>query len=557
MRVRSKVFSPPHAIAMLLLLFSVACSPDESGSTHRNLRFTYTATFKLDDSNAKSVELWLPLWRPSRYQQQTGDTKFSYPPSYHAETVTDPLGNHFLHVSSSGAPSSGVVLIRVTSIVTRTRIARRQSDDSSREQRYLEVIRAVSTSPAVSEPPRVASKGDVEKVEEVLKQTATLPNDQTVGTCDKRTITSVSYLRSSHFPTKFVIGVRVPPSASGDAQFACWIETKLGLGYVPVDLQSIKSDSPDANLGFLDENRIDFGDSADAEVSTSGPPTEDFARAYALRDGKPLEVNSVAKFADVDGVDMFLEEGAFSKLADAGTHLNWSFLFGIGVIVVVVGAIIATVSTIAGKLQELNVQFLHLWLRRRSTRDTRSKFERLRQELATAPDPLSRHKRLFDWWVREAESQESRYSREFRWSARSAWLFSFSQYVLGGLITASPFLTKGGGIVSFFGFLVLFTSLIQKFYNPTATASLAKDKADRYAVLLNETAVTLADAKDDSGGVFYRDLTHHLRTKMAEIGELAFLPEEPSGNISTGRQDQNNSSKESPEAASKGSPTGR
>ena len=32
------------------------------------------------------------------------------------------------------------------------------------------------------------------------------------------------------------------------------------------------------------------------------------------------------------------------------------------------------------------------------------------------------------------------YYREYRWSAIAAWLFSFSQYALGGLITASPLL---------------------------------------------------------------------------------------------------------------------
>lgn len=129
--------------------------------------------------------------------------------------------------------------------------------------------------------------------------------------------------------------------------------------------------------------------------------------------------------------------------------------------------------------------------------------------------------------VTEAKALERRYgidARIYHWSARS---LSFSQYIIGGVLTLSfvkqTFSTTTIGV---FGVIVFVASGLSQRFNPEANAEVAEQKTEQLGALIRDTedkrvaVETTTDFSDDDPRPIL-DLTKKLSTEITRLRALS------------------------------------
>jgi hypothetical protein len=223
-------------------------------------------------------------------------------------------------------------------------------------------------------------------------------------------------------------------------------------------------------------------------------------------------------------------EGLWAKLENALLRVDWTDTLGFGAFVAVILAVAGSIFTFLGKISEISIDVVKRPIERWRTRDSTSKFGKTIEEISAAYNPDQKRKIIFFRLLAEIETLYNQNKLEYRWNGAAAWFFSISQYVIGGLITASPKVRANDFTITVFGFLVLITSLIQKIYDPKSAAQVAKTKANAYQELLNDMTYAIAEIDSNPLGELYSKLSSSIRTKMTEIARIQSidLPQTPS-----------------------------
>jgi transglutaminase-like putative cysteine protease len=310
------------AVCLAFALASVSILQTQAATPHeRSFQFEYKATVKDIPSDAKQVDLWIPVPHDSPFQRIT-DLQIESPYPYHANTAQ--YGNRVLHISLNKPQQSSFTvtmrfnIVRIEHIQERLREENSSAAKGDRDPdmaRWLQPDRLVPIDGKVKQWAQdvvnaAGAKTDLEKVRAIYNHVvSTVKYDKTGqgwgrgdiyyacdarrGNCTDFHAIVIGYSRALGIPARFAIGFPLPADR-GTGQISgyhCWAEVYLkGIGWVPIDA-SEAAKNPEKReyfFGAHDENRIEFSIGRDLNLNPkqAGEPLNYFIYPYVEVDAK-------------------------------------------------------------------------------------------------------------------------------------------------------------------------------------------------------------------------------------------------------------------------------
>jgi transglutaminase-like putative cysteine protease len=320
---------PRVAIATFVVLFSTnplapaAYAAEGAPDRLRNIQFEYRTDIPVTDSQARKLEVWIPLPREDgwqRVEELSIDT-----PSQHEIVTQDIYGNRLLHImANSPLPTTLSATIRFQ--LTR----REQAADVTRAMRdlaepsdgsfapYLRSDRLVPTTGRIAEVSANLQKKGVspyqqarviyEYVTSVMKYDKTGKGwgrgdavyacDIRRGNCTDFHSLFIALARARGIPARFIIGFPLGTERSGQIPgYHCWAEFYSGGVWVPVDAsEAWKNPSRhDYYFGHLDADRVAFTMGRDLALKPPqrGALLNYLIYPYAELDGAPIAQDKI------------------------------------------------------------------------------------------------------------------------------------------------------------------------------------------------------------------------------------------------------------------------
>jgi transglutaminase-like putative cysteine protease len=303
-------------------VFSPAREPGQGGKS-RTFQLTYQATIREIPSDAKRLEIWLPL--PQTDSSQTIDQISINAPGRTTLGREPRFGNQSLHVHVH-RPKGAIQTALIIEATRRENAGRQQSLSSEDRSSYLAPEPLVPLDGPIRELALEVTKGlatEEEKARAIYdKVTGMMKYDKSGtgwgrgdalfacdakrGNCTDFHALLIGMARSAGIPARFAIGLPLPEQrGSGEISgYHCWAELYVTRrGWVPVD-SSEASKNPAKReyfFGHHDENRLEFSRGRDLKLvpPQQGPALNFFVYPYAEVDGKPHEaIDRKFTFAD-------------------------------------------------------------------------------------------------------------------------------------------------------------------------------------------------------------------------------------------------------------------
>lgn len=311
------------AVCGAILLSSYIASGSRVSITPRERAFQleYKTTVKDIPTDAKTVDLWIPIPHDNQFQQIT-DLQIESPYPY--ETHTAEYGNKVLHLKLKKPEQTTFSLtmrfnaVRIEHIQERLREPNTTAlkDESDKQlSQWLKPDRLVPIDGKIKQWAQevvdaAGAKTDLEKTRAIYNHVvSTVKYDKTGqgwgrgdiyyacdarrGNCTDFHAIVIGYSRALGIPARFAIGFPLPPErGSGQISgYHCWAEVYLkGIGWVPIDA-SEAAKNPDKReyfFGAHDENRVEFSIGRDLNLNPkqAGEPLNYLVYPYVEVDGK-------------------------------------------------------------------------------------------------------------------------------------------------------------------------------------------------------------------------------------------------------------------------------
>lgn len=326
------------AICAAIFLLSYAASGRRNSITphQRTFQFEYKTTIKDIPTNAKAVDLWIPIPHDNAFQRIT-DLEIESPYPYKMHTTE--YGNKLLHLKLSKPEQTTFSLTMRFNAVRIEHIQERLNDANAaapaeRDTHLTQWLKADRLVPidgkikqwAQEVVDAAGAKTDLEKARAIYNHVvSTVKYDKTGqgwgrgdiyyacdarrGNCTDFHAIVIGYSRALGIPARFAIGFPIPPER-GTGQISgyhCWAEVYLkGIGWVPIDA-SEAAKNPDKReyfFGAHDENRVEFSIGRDLNLNPkqTGEPLNYFVYPYVEVDGKAFtSVDKSFSYRDVSG----------------------------------------------------------------------------------------------------------------------------------------------------------------------------------------------------------------------------------------------------------------
>ena len=323
----------------VVFLFSYIASGRLVSVTPRERAFQleYKTTVKDIPTNAKTVDLWIPVSRDNAFQRITDlQIESQYPYQMH----TAEYGNKVLHLRLSKPEQTSFSLtmrfnaVRIEHIQERLRephtAALKEESDAQLSQ-WLKADRLVPIDGKIKQWAQevvhaAGARTDLEKIRAIYNHVvSTVKYDKTGqgwgrgdiyyacdarrGNCTDFHAIVIGYSRALGIPARFAIGLPLP-AERGTGQISgyhCWAEVYVkGIGWVPIDA-SEAAKNPEKReyfFGAHDENRVEFSIGRDLNLNPkqAGEPLNYLVYPYVEVDGKIfLSVDKSFSFRDVGG----------------------------------------------------------------------------------------------------------------------------------------------------------------------------------------------------------------------------------------------------------------
>lgn len=306
---------PQSLIAILALLLFAA----PLFASSKTFDATYTATLSEIRSDAKSLDVWIPL-PVTRGSQRVSNVVIASPHKWTRHT--DALGNEyaFATIANPGPQVSIPVTFTVTrdeALVTKPRETKATKAEL---QRALKADRLVTLSPRVKQLAAELTKGQTTTMGKAraiydhllatMKYDKTIPGwgdgnteracDVRAGNCTDFHSLFMSLARASGIPSRFVIGFPLSAADGNVTGYHCWAEFWVdGKGWIPVDASdaSKTTDEKVRNylFGNLDPDRVQFTVGRDLVLQPkTSEPLNYFIRPRGEVNGVPTGVPSIA-----------------------------------------------------------------------------------------------------------------------------------------------------------------------------------------------------------------------------------------------------------------------
>jgi transglutaminase-like putative cysteine protease len=327
------------AICIAIFLFSYIASGrrDAIKPRERAFQLEYKTTVKDIPTNAKTVDLWIPVPHDNAFQRIT-DLQIESPYPYKMHTTE--YGNKLLHLRLSKPEQASFAVtmrfnaVRIEHIQERLRepnAAALKDESDAQLSQWLKADRLVPIDGKIKQWAQevvdaAGAKTDLEKTRAIYNHVvSTVKYDKTGqgwgrgdiyyacdarrGNCTDFHAIVIGYSRALGIPARFAIGFPLPPER-GTGQISgyhCWAEVYLkGIGWVPIDA-SEAAKNPDKReyfFGAHDENRVEFSIGRDLSLNPkqAGEPLNYFVYPYVEIDGKVFtSVDKSFSYRDVTG----------------------------------------------------------------------------------------------------------------------------------------------------------------------------------------------------------------------------------------------------------------
>ncbi|MUK45700.1 hypothetical protein GNP79_12185 [Aliivibrio fischeri] len=125
----------------------------------------------------------------------------------------------------------------------------------------------------------------------------------------------------------------------------------------------------------------------------------------------------------------------------------------------------------------------------------------------------------FDTRLVDVKVELDRQCSILRWQSLAATSLTFSQYIIGGVLTTSFIQdTLSSNIVGLLGLLVLISSLIHQHFRPDLKARLAKEQIVKLRSLLRDVEDNIFAIRNDAQcELFIKDIRSHVSSALNEI----------------------------------------
>jgi len=325
------------AVCGVVFLFSYIASGRRDSVTPREraFQFEYKTTVKDIPTNAKTVDLWIPVPHDNAFQRITD---LQIESQYPYQTHTAEYGNKVLHLRLSKPEQTSFSLtmrfnaVRLEHIQERLKepntAALKEESDAQLSQ-WLKADRLVPIDGKIKQWAQevvdaVDARTDLEKMRAIYNHVvSTVKYDKTGqgwgrgdiyyacdarrGNCTDFHAIVIGYSRALGIPARFAIGFPLP-AERGTGQISgyhCWAEVYLkGIGWVPIDA-SEAAKNPEKReyfFGAHDENRVEFSIGRDLNLNPkqAGEPLNYLVYPYVEVDGKVFtSVDKNFSFRDV------------------------------------------------------------------------------------------------------------------------------------------------------------------------------------------------------------------------------------------------------------------
>jgi transglutaminase-like putative cysteine protease len=321
--------------AIFLLSYAATGRRDVIKPRERAFQLEYKTTINDIPTNAKTVDLWIPVPHDNAFQRIT-DLQIESQSPY--QTHTAEYGNKVLHLRLSKPEQTTFTVtmrfnaVRIEHVQERLRepntAALKEESDAELSQ-WLKADRLVPIDGKIKQWAQevvdaAGAKTDLEKVRAIYNHVvSTVKYDKTGqgwgrgdiyyacdarrGNCTDFHAIVIGYSRALGIPARFAIGLPLP-TERGSGQISgyhCWAEVYLkGIGWVPIDA-SEAAKNPEKReyfFGAHDENRVEFSIGRDLNLNPkqAGEPLNYFVYPYVEVDGKVFtSVDKSFSFRDV------------------------------------------------------------------------------------------------------------------------------------------------------------------------------------------------------------------------------------------------------------------
>lgn len=326
------------AVCGAIFLFNLTAfgRRDSIKPRERTFQFEYKTTVKDIPTNAKTVDLWIPVPHDNAFQRIT-DLEIESPYPY--QTHTSEYGNKVLHLKLIKPEQTTFSLtmrfnaVRIEHIQERLREPNTPASEERDAQlsQWLKADRLVPIDGKIKQWAQevvdaASARTDLEKIRAIYNHVvSTVKYDKTGqgwgrgdiyyacdarrGNCTDFHAIVIGYSRALGIPARFAIGFPLPPER-GTGQISgyhCWAEVNLkSIGWVPIDA-SEAAKNPDKReyfFGAHDENRVEFSIGRDLNLNPkqAGEPLNYFVYPYVEIDGKAFtSVDKTFSFRDAGG----------------------------------------------------------------------------------------------------------------------------------------------------------------------------------------------------------------------------------------------------------------
>lgn len=307
------------ALVAAVLVYGMSWQAAARAQSDRHVKFTYAARVTNLPSDARTIDVWLPVPSDTKAQQILS-VDFDSPVK--GQILTEArFGNRVWHATFAAPPSGDIAVSQMVEVV-RTALGdtdtahSHQSEKSAKTALFLQPSRMVPQTKRFSTTARAAVKslmlptaqGRVLFDHVLSRMTydksgtgwgrgdANYACDVGKGNCSDFHSYFIALARSLHIPARLRMGFPLPAKRGRGSigGYHCWAEFWTPMrGWVPVDISEADKhpDQRDAFFGGIDENRIAFSLGRDLVLppGQKGPPLNFLIYPYVEVDGVPWD----------------------------------------------------------------------------------------------------------------------------------------------------------------------------------------------------------------------------------------------------------------------------